>query len=284
MSLADRLRSIKAPRVLVVGDVFIDRDLELRTRRGDPAFPAAPVYEVVARSERAGGAGAVAAMVNALGGSAVLSHHHPIERKDRYFVGGDLLMRIDHLRYDPRHAPLQARFVPKGIEIVLIADYGKGTLQPHFLRSIIAWSRERRIPCIVDPAPGGDWKRYEGCNAIKCNEHEWFKYGGDRDNPDALYLVTYGSSGMQFRGRDGIFRSFVDARPSNCIDPTGCGDMVLAAIGVCMASGFTWEESCRVAAVAAGIKCERRGAVPVPLSEVILDLERKRHAVDAHAV
>jgi D-beta-D-heptose 7-phosphate kinase/D-beta-D-heptose 1-phosphate adenosyltransferase len=58
----------------------------------------------------------------------------------------------------------------------------------------------------------------------------------------------------------------------NAIDPTGCGDMVLAALGVCIAAGLTWPDVCQIANAAAGLKCERRGAVPVPRAEVVLDL------------
>jgi D-beta-D-heptose 7-phosphate kinase/D-beta-D-heptose 1-phosphate adenosyltransferase len=48
--------------------------------------------------------------------------------------------------------------------------------------------------------------------------------------------------------------------------------MVLAALGVCIVGDMSWPEACQVANSAAGLKCERRGAVPVPKAEVVLDL------------
>ena len=64
------------------------------------------------------------------------------------------------------------------------------------------------------------------------------------------------------------------ARPSKVVDVTGAGDAVLAALAVCLGGGLLMAEALTVAMAAAGLKCERRGAVPVPLAEVVADLRR----------
>jgi D-beta-D-heptose 7-phosphate kinase/D-beta-D-heptose 1-phosphate adenosyltransferase len=66
--------------------------------------------------------------------------------------------------------------------------------------------------------------------------------------------------------------ALIPARPRLAVDVTGCGDMVLAALGVCVAAGMDWQEACTVANAAAGLKVERRGAVPVSRAEVVCDL------------
>ncbi|MGH8580239.1 MAG: bifunctional heptose 7-phosphate kinase/heptose 1-phosphate adenyltransferase, partial [Gammaproteobacteria bacterium] len=65
------LLASESARVLVVGDVILDRYWYGTTRRISPEAPV-PVVQVQRTEERAGGAGNVALNVRSLGGQAVL--------------------------------------------------------------------------------------------------------------------------------------------------------------------------------------------------------------------
>lgn len=277
-ALADKLESLPPVRCLVVGDYITDVDVHGRYTRFAQEAPDCPVFLQEKREERDGGAGAVLAMVDALSHPRSLSVWNRPSRKTRHFVGGRQVWRHDEDAAPPTRADGEwlAERVEKYIlcdnpHAVLVADYGKGVCTDAVLKACIEGAARRKIPCLVDPARGADWRRYAGCTAIKCNHAE--REGGHAyDGVTRTLVVTNGAGGMTLL-RTGKQQHF-PARERAVVDTVGAGDMALACLGVCLGGGMGWEEACTVANHAAGLKVTRRGAVPVPRAEVIRDLAR----------
>ncbi len=184
-------------RVLVVGDVMLDRYWHGATSRISPEAPV-PVVHVGEREERPGGAGNVALNIAALGGQTgllgvtgddeagrsletVLGRagvecrferlaHIPTITKLRVISRHQQLIRVDFEDGFPGvdAAGLLAGFeqrLPRA-DVVVLSDYGKGTLAeaPRF----IAAARAAGRPVLVDPK-GDDFARYRGATLITPN-------------------------------------------------------------------------------------------------------------------
>ncbi len=283
MDLAER---IAGKRMLVCGDYILDIDIHGTMNRFAQESPGCPVFAVENRSVRAGGAGAVEEMVSGFGALSDRVCGDGFSRKSRFFVGGRQVWRQDDDASPPSPDNVAAMVAEvdrcaQRADVVLIADYGKmgGAAGYPIWRAAIDGANARGIPVIVDPAHGVDWRTYRGTTAIKCNEA-----GGSvpPDHQGAWWgewtnhvIVTSGENGIEHMQVDGttILSNWYRARPSSLVDVTGAGDCVLAALGVCLAAGLDWPDACRFAAIAAGLKVERHGAVAVPLADVLAEYE-----------
>ncbi len=195
-----RLSSLKRARVLVVGDLMLDRYWHGDTQRISPEAPV-PVVHVTSEEERLGGAGNVAANIFALGGRATVV---ALVGDDAAGVRLDTLLAdrgcetslvtlggvptISKLRVISRHQQLirldfeqdfRSRPVPELIErfavrlpdcdVVVLSDYGKGTLaDPQaFIRLACAAGK----PVVVDPKRR-DFEVYRGATLVTPNLQE----------------------------------------------------------------------------------------------------------------
>lgn len=199
--LLDRLAKRQAsPRVLVVGDVMLDRYWSGAVERISPEAPV-PVVRVEHRHERLGGAANVALNVNHLGGRATLlsvvgcdgdgerlcqllaeqAIDARISRdgdlattvKLRVMARHQQLLRLD-FEQTPNHELLAAvtrNFAAAlpAADLVLLSDYGKGGLA--HIEQLIASAREAGKPVLVDPK-GHDFTRYRHAHALTPNLQE----------------------------------------------------------------------------------------------------------------
>jgi D-beta-D-heptose 7-phosphate kinase/D-beta-D-heptose 1-phosphate adenosyltransferase len=190
-----------AARVLVVGDVMLDRYWYGETGRISPEAPV-PVVQVQRREERAGGAGNVALNVAALGGRAELlgavgddeaaaslerlvegrgcattllrSAAHPTITKLRIISRHQQLIRLD-FEDDPSIVDPGALLPPFETALaragcVVLSDYGKGTLREP--GAFIAAARRHGRPVIVDPKRR-DFEAYRGATLVTPNMSEF---------------------------------------------------------------------------------------------------------------
>ncbi len=299
--LALAVQRIGESRIIVLGDYIFDREEHGVFSRFAAENSAVPIFRSDKTIERSGGAGAVCEMVKALGGDGILicggetSYDSTI--KTRYYADGQFVFRADINRQVPlKSQDRSLRRIDEEIELadaVLIADYGRGTCTAAVLRAAIDGAKERGIPCIADPHQH-PWQRYAGATALKLNAAQ------ARGQTDKLTACDEFAAILETLGDRGIMlaeRGYPDARiwgrARHVVDVTGAGDMVLAALGVCLAGyigpcrcgnsgepwcrrcnpdSLSWPDACRVANAAAGLKVERRGAVPVPKCEVVADL------------
>jgi rfaE bifunctional protein kinase chain/domain len=202
MKLPDFTRA----RVLVVGDVMLDRYWFGDVSRISPEAPV-PVVHVKRSEERPGGAANVARNVSSLAGSATLlsvvgddeaaaSLEKLLERehvKATLHRDGDLsttvklrvighqqqLLRIDFERA-PSHEVLSAKLdeyerLVDAADAVVLSDYGKGALA--HVQKMIAAARAHGKPVLVDPK-GDDYERYRGATVLTPNRGEFREVAG----------------------------------------------------------------------------------------------------------
>lgn len=280
IELALALSRIGRPRVLVVGDALYDADCHCSVNRFAQESHGVPVWECELREGRPGGAMAVVAMACGLGASCIpFCSAKQVATKYRYFVDGRMVGRFDVPAIGPFDINLSALSdAIANADCVLIADYGKGACTDAVLRAAIDGAKARGIPCIADPHEH-EWYRYEGATCLKQNSKQ------ARAQPRPLEACVTFPAIVITRGPEGIglcthtsHDEEYPTRPRQVVDVTGAGDMVLAALGFCVSRLLSWSDACKVANAAAGLKVERRGAVPVPRCEVIADL------LDGHTV
>ena len=188
-------------RILVVGDVMLDRYWHGSTSRISPEAPV-PVVKVGQIEDRAGGAANVALNIAALGASAslagiignddngralkqrlqaakvkpgfVVSKQTPTITKLRVISRHQQLIRMDFeevLAHDDARALIsKVNAALDGVGAVILSDYAKGTLADP--QTIIKAARAKNIPVFVDPK-GSDFSRYRGATLLTPNLHEF---------------------------------------------------------------------------------------------------------------
>ena len=194
--------SLKRARVLVVGDVMLDRYWFGDVSRISPEAPV-PVVKFGRSEERLGGAANVTRNVAALGArvtllsvvgrdeagrklaamlrtekiTARLHCDRTIDTTVKLRVIGPprhQLLRID-FETEPSHEILRSKLADyaklvAGCDAVILSDYGKGGLT-HIAR-MISLARRHRKPVLIDPK-GHDFSRYQGAAVMTPNLNEF---------------------------------------------------------------------------------------------------------------
>jgi D-beta-D-heptose 7-phosphate kinase / D-beta-D-heptose 1-phosphate adenosyltransferase len=209
--LIDLVQRLGQPRVLVVGDVILDRYVWGDAERISQEAPVI-LLRADKREERLGGASSVATMLRALGARVALagvigadpdaervrraltdlgidhegvvpSPDRPTTVKERYIGRAQhrhpqQMLRVD---YELRHAVAQevegdlAKVVAHQLrraDLVLVSDYDKGVCTPGLLAQTIAAARRCGLRVLADPIRGHDYRKYHGCSAITPNRLE----------------------------------------------------------------------------------------------------------------
>ncbi len=209
MSQADPwLQSFTGMRVLILGDVMIDRYVQGKVTRVSPEAPV-PVVEYRSSSNRLGGAANVALNVREMGAEPVLvavvgddaeaeeleklvevaglSSHSFLVResgrkttiKTRIIAGNQHLLRVDSEDTHPVSEQsvrqlmerLEAEVKRERIDVIVLQDYDKGVLSPEMIREVISLARKYEIPVTVDPK-FRHFMMYGGCTLFKPNLKE----------------------------------------------------------------------------------------------------------------
>jgi D-beta-D-heptose 7-phosphate kinase/D-beta-D-heptose 1-phosphate adenosyltransferase len=209
--LINLVEGLGRPRVLVLGDLILDRYTWGDAERVSQEAPVILLREE-RREARLGGAANVANMLRgleadvtlagAVGDDAdgrelrghleaagvdcaglVVDRDRPTTVKERFI--GRAQQRHPHqiLRVDrevrvplgePRAAELLAaiRAALPACQAVLISEYGKGVCTPGISRAVIAEARARGVPVVVDPSSSGDCRSFGGATAVTPNRLE----------------------------------------------------------------------------------------------------------------
>lgn len=211
LSSHDFWRQVGRPRVLVVGDVILDRYI---TGAAERVSPEAPVVVIRAESDevRLGGAASVAALLLGLGADVLLASMVGDDQaaatvrrlcqdegidcsllgmdgsrqttvKERFLGSawqraGQQMLRVDHESREPLDDRLATELGEniaarlKDVSAVLVSDYGKGVCTDLLLATLISAANRAGIPVLVDPARGAPIERYRGTQLVKANRVE----------------------------------------------------------------------------------------------------------------
>ena len=331
-TLPEVFDTICHPRILVLGDLILDRYTFGNAERVSPEAPVL-VLRSDASELRLGGAASVGFLLRNLGANVTLAGvagddsagrmlsklvddagidsrlvltdpQRPTTTKERFIgrtpdrstAGGQQMLRVDSESRDPIPADLETQFVNGILECLsaepssknrfdalLISDYAKGMCTPRLLAVLIAAADKSAVATIVDPARNVDFDRYRQATLVKPNRIEAeLASARSIDSPqDALLvgqslcrqyelgalLITLDREGMALVQTDGSHELF-PTQPREVYDITGAGDMVLATLGWCMASGVPLPESVQLANIAAGLEVEKFGVAPVTRVEL----------------
>jgi len=209
--LIELVQRLGQPRVLVVGDLMLDRYIWGDAERISQEAPVI-LLRADKREERLGGASSVATMLRALGArvaiagvvgsdengilvrgilddlgidhdAVVTDASRPTTVKERY-VGRaqhkhpQQMIRVD---YEDRRAvaePIGRQLADmiaqqlRACDIVLISDYDKGVCTPLVMANVISDARQAGLRTLADPIRGSDYRKYHGCSAITPNRLE----------------------------------------------------------------------------------------------------------------
>jgi D-beta-D-heptose 7-phosphate kinase / D-beta-D-heptose 1-phosphate adenosyltransferase len=210
-NLATIVEQLGNPKILVLGDLILDRYI---WGNADRVSPEAPVLVLCADDEevRLGGAASVAMLLHTLKAQVILTgvigddsasrmmrailteadldHDSVLSEpgrvtttKDR-FIGRaanrhpNQILRVDREMRDPIQPALQTKLIETilnrldGVEVLLVSDYAKGVCTPSVLKAVIAACRDRGIAVFVDPARITDYDIYRGATLLLPNRAE----------------------------------------------------------------------------------------------------------------
>ncbi|AMV28485.1 Bifunctional protein HldE [Gemmata sp. SH-PL17] len=209
--LTELVQNLGAPRVLVVGDVMLDRYVWGNAERISQEAPVI-LLRADKREERLGGASSVATMLQALGActsvigavgtdgdgfharriltdlgidadGVVADPDRPTTVKERYIGRAQAkhpqqMIRVDYESREPVSDAVERQLADtlvakiREADIVLVSDYDKGVCTPGLLRVAIEVAKARGIRVIADPTRGGDYAKYRGCSSMTPNRLE----------------------------------------------------------------------------------------------------------------
>ncbi len=314
--------------VLVVGDVMLDECLDGEVNRISPEAPV-PVQRVVARRRMAGGAANAARNVQLTGGKAYLcaivgddevgaqlrevleqdgissaylvsSAHRTTIRKTRIYAQNQQMLRVDHERIqalrDAEQEQLYALAVRLRFAVLLLSDYGKGTLPPALSARLIALAHRRGSKVVVDPY-GCDFQPYAAADLITPNllearraldtpaaqEDDGARLGRalQRRYPHLRdVLVTMGKDGMVYVPRAPTQTPvWQRTRAREVFDVSGAGDTVAALMALAAGCAVPVPHALEIASHGAGLVVEKRGTQAVTAAE----LKRALRAAESHS-
>ncbi|MCL4117923.1 UNVERIFIED_CONTAM: hypothetical protein GTU68_000692 [Idotea baltica] len=296
---------------------MLDRYWYGSTHRISPEAPV-PVINVKTIEDRPGGAANVALNIAALGAKVSLlgivgedetatslkntlesagvktyfqsSQLHPTIVKLRVMSRHQQLLRMDF--EEPFKANAALNFdslndLLSGVKVLVLSDYGKGTLQDHQL--LIQKAREKNIQILVDPK-GSDFSIYRNANLITPNLSEFEAIVGSCQNDadlahkghqliqnlalDAL-LVTRSEQGVTLLQKNKP-ALHLPARGREVFDVTGAGDTVISTLAAALAVDESLSSAVALANLAAGIAVGQLGTAVVSEPELRLALQHEQ--------
>jgi len=211
------LDAVRGVRVLVVGDVMLDRYITGSVDRISPEAPV-PVVRVEAESSALGGAANVAANVAALGASCrvvgcagkdtageilreelealgvgtdglVVTDERPTTVKTRILARRQQVVRFDHEVEADATAGLAEALAStvaslgRESDVLILEDYNKGVLVPAVISEALEIARRIGAPTVVDPKRRNFFE-YSGATVFKPNSKELADALGEFIHPD----------------------------------------------------------------------------------------------------
>ena len=308
-------------KVLIIGDLILDEFLWGDVSRISPEAPV-PVVWVRSESFMPGGAANVANNIHALGGEVYLAGvigmdergkilteelrkkrievkgvivdgERPTTLKTRVIAHHQQVVRIDKEKMDCLSSDVIDQIIDyvkeiiKGIDAIIIEDYGKGVVTPRLLQGVLRLARRYKKIVTVDPKEE-HFHYYKGVTAVTPNCHEAARAAGvnikDGDNVVKIgkvllnklkckaILITLGEHGMHLFEEKGRVTS-IPTLAQDVFDVSGAGDTVIGAFTLALASGADMKRAARISNLAAGIVVGKVGTAAVTQKELLSRLK-----------
>lgn len=320
-NLVGIIDAMQGQSILVIGDMVADIYLDGRISRISREAPVL-VLEQAGEKIVAGGAANVVNNVATLGGRVyavgVVGKDHsarglkrilaengadvegiledgsrPTISKTRIIAGGratvsQQIVRIDNESRDPLPEELAAgllaqveKLLPR-VRGIVMSDYGAGTITEAVRERLIGYSREHRIPSIVDSRY--DIRRFRGTGYVKQNDAELaaamerelrteedLRRAGEellREMEADGILVTRGEKGMTLFEGDGRIHDIPVSDRSEVYDVSGAGDTCVSTVILALAAGAEPEAAAELSNYASGIAVRKLGTATVSCAEL----------------
>jgi D-beta-D-heptose 7-phosphate kinase / D-beta-D-heptose 1-phosphate adenosyltransferase len=310
-----KIPSFKKAKVLVIGDIILDRYFKGPIHRISPEAPV-PILNVNETEERLGGAANVAYNIKTLGAQATLlgvtgkdqkaerisqllkdnqiqAHliqcAQPTICKTRIISNQQQLLRLDvEEKYQINSDELTQTYqkLISKQNIIVLSDYAKGTLpNPQLLIEI---AKQHKIPVLVDPK-SKDFSHYQKAFLITPNMKEFEAIVGECKKEEEI--IERGMNLLeqhQFahllitRGIDGMLLLSKNEAPfqlpalaQEVFDVTGAGDTVIATLAASLASNADLKTALTLSNTAAGISVKKHGTSTVSPRELRQEIQKQ---------
>jgi len=295
--------------IAVIGDIMLDEYIYGSSTRQSPECANAPVVVINPPIRTLGGAGNTALNIHHLSGEvklycAVNHESHLFNKlktydipyfctnntapdvvKTRIYSNGKYIARLD-IDSAIKHyeARLVASMIDESPKIIIISDYGKGTIKKP--QEIIAKAKEIGAIVLVDSK--SNLSDFKGATVIKPNLKEFYEWVGidlPKDMSEAVnklhrgllqdsikelqvynLIITLGELGCIHASPNSI--NMYPALPIQAIDVTGAGDTFIAGLAVALSEGKDIKRSIQFANRAASIAVTKKGTQYVERNEV----------------
>ena len=305
----------KSPKLLVIGDLMIDHYLWGACERVSPEAPV-QVVNIDNETTLLGGAGNVINNLKALGANVdvigivgesetsdelkgllddievdtkylFIEKDRITSKKSRIIASQQQVVRYDRESTDEINNKSQNHILDTftkiiaNYELVLLSDYGKGTLTNKLTQSLIDVANKYGKKVLIDPK-GHDYSKYKGAylltpNIKEASETTKINIIDDTSLNQAIIqlksqcdldvsLITLSDKGVavyddEFR----IHPTFA----KEVFDVTGAGDTVLASLGFALACDLNIDEAIEFSNFAAGVVVGKIGSATTTLNEII---------------
>ena len=211
------LEKFKSKKVLVIGDIMLDKYIWGDVSRISPEAPV-QVVNVVKETYEPGGASNVANNIASLDGSAFMvgivgnddaknillqelkkrkidtggiftDNDKPTIQKIRIMGRSQQLLRVDYEKKEHAHRDIEnsimefLKKIVKDVDVIVISDYAKGVITPEICNSLVQLSKDCNKPIIVDPKPK-HINFYSNVTLITPNNSEASEMTGIEDGTD----------------------------------------------------------------------------------------------------
>ena len=305
------LRFFAKAKVIVAGDILLDRYFKGKVSRISPEVPV-PVVHVDNKENRLGGAANVALNLSGWGikpqlfgvigkdreGTTIRQLIKQSNIKDNLtvttksitttklrVVSSQQLLRLDFEDDLSAEAERMNKSLLKKLkfaDLLILSDYNKGSLAD--IEPIIAAAKKQGAFIIIDPKRK-DFLPYKGADVLTPNYAEFVAVAGYcGDEQEFLYKARNMVKQLKLkallitRGSDGMSLVLQDrtynipAQVREIYDVTGAGDTVVAVLGAAISAGVKIYEAAELASIAAGISITKAGTGVIGYDDVVRPL------------
>lgn len=291
------MKSIKDIRILVIGDIMLDRYVSGTVERISPEAPV-PIVNVTHEYHSLGGCGNVVRNITELGchvdciATVGDDNNGDIIESELVFCGAKPLLlkqskmttikeriiaehrEMQMLRIDRENIiPVDSQIVidhfknncKNDYDAIVVSDYAKGMIS-YNLMQFLQFIKHEYTNIIVDPKPN-HIMMYDGVFMITPNEKEWNRMllsSATNLRNVKFILETKGDKGMKLIDNSNDKSWDIPTEKVKVYNVSGCGDVVVSVISVCLSLGLDVLTASQIANKCAGFTAKLPGTSIIP--------------------